>query len=172
MLRKEDFAVIKALHERGVYQKDIALQLGVHPKTVSRALRRGQAPSPGRKARSSKLEPFKPTVDRLLAEGVWNAVVILREIQAQGHQGGKTVLRQYIARKRALRPGRATVRFETPPGQQLQHDWGEVVAEIGGQPTKVHFQVNQLGYSRRFHFPGLSVQDRLVHRSAGRRAHL
>jgi transposase len=152
MLRKEDFMSIKSLHERGVYQKDIALELGVHPKTVSRALKRGRAPAPERKPRGSKLEPYKPTVDRLLAEGVWNAVVILREIQADGYQGGITVLRQYIAPKRALRPGRATVRFETKPGQQLQNDWGELVVEIAGQPTKVHFLVNQLGYSRRFHF--------------------
>ena len=41
MLRKEDFIMMKALHERGVYQKDIAEQLGVHPKTVSRALEAG-----------------------------------------------------------------------------------------------------------------------------------
>ena len=78
-------------------------------------------------------------------------MVILREIQADGYQGGLTVLRQYIAPKRALRPGRATVRFETGPGRQLQSDWGEVVAEIAGQPAKVHFLVNQLGHSRRFH---------------------
>ena len=44
MLSKEDFAVIKALNRRGVYQKDIAEQLGVHPKTVSRVLKRGTAP--------------------------------------------------------------------------------------------------------------------------------
>ncbi len=41
MLRKEDFAVIKALQRREVYIKDIAADLGVHPKTVSRALKRG-----------------------------------------------------------------------------------------------------------------------------------
>ena len=39
MLRKEDFAVIKSLNQRGVYIKDIAAELGVHPKTVSRALK-------------------------------------------------------------------------------------------------------------------------------------
>ena len=143
---------IRALSERGVYQKDIALQLGVRPKTVSRALKRGQAPVSGRKGRSSKLGPFKTTVDRLLGEGVWNGVVILREIQAEGYLGGKTILRQYIAPKRALRAGRATVRFENGPGRQLQSDWGEIEIRIAGEPTKVHFLVNQLGYSRRFHF--------------------
>lgn len=152
MLRKEDFAVIKALHERGVYQKDIAEQLGMHPKTVSRALKRDSAPARKRVKRETKLDPYQTTVDRLLAEGVWNAVVVLRELQSAGYSGGLTMLRLYIQPKRALRQGRATVRFETPPGQQLQSDWGEVVVEIAGVPTKVSFIVNELAYSRRFHF--------------------
>ena len=62
------------------------------------------------------------------------------------------MLRLYIQPKRALRQGRATVRFETPPGQQLQSDWGEVAVEFAGVLTKVYFIVNELAYSRRFHF--------------------
>jgi len=151
MLTREDFVMIKALAHAGVYQKDIATQLGIHPKTVSRALRRGSAPSLS-PPRDSKLDPFKPQVDQLLAEGVWNSVVIFRQLQAAGYTGGQTILREYIAPKRALRAGRATVRFETPPGQQLQSDWGEIVTSVAGQPTKVHFIVNELSYSRRFHF--------------------
>ena len=151
MLRKEDFAVIKALKKRDVYVKDIAAELGVHPKTVSRALQRGSAPSTVRRRGASKLDPHKATIDRLLGEGVWNAMVILREIQAEGYPGGMTILRQYVGPKRALRPSRATVRFETEPGKQLQSDWGALVVPIVGKPTRVHFQVNELGYSRRFH---------------------
>jgi hypothetical protein len=41
MLKKEDYLMIEVLHERGVYQKDIAEELGVHPRTVRRALKRG-----------------------------------------------------------------------------------------------------------------------------------
>jgi transposase len=159
MLSKEDFAVIKALNRRGVYQKDIAEQLGVHPKTVSRALKRGAAPQSTHRRRVSKLDAYKPTVDRLLTEGVWNAVVILREIQAAGYTGGYTMLRAYIAPKRALRAGRQTVRFETKPGQQLQSDWGELLTIIAGQESKVSFIVNELGYSRRFHFWCTDSQD-------------
>jgi transposase len=152
MISKEDFAVIKSLDQRGVYQKDIAHELGVHPRTVSRALKRGSAPERERKKRGSKLDAHKAKVDRLLSEGVWNTVVILREIQAEGYAGGRTILREYVHPKRALRPGKATVRFETQPGEQLQSDWGEVLVEIAGQETKVHFIVNELCYSRRFHF--------------------
>src|SRR6266436_4145726 len=104
----------------GVYVKDVAAELGVHPRTVSRALGRGDAP-PGQRpsARKSKLDEYKPMVDRLLAEGVWNARVIQREIQAQGYRGRGSILRDYIRPKRPLRAARATVRFETMPGEQL-----------------------------------------------------
>ena len=85
MLKKEDFAVIKALVEQGVYQKDIAEKLIIHPKTVSLALKRGSAPGKVGKVKASKLEWYKPKIDGLLSEGVWNAVVILREIQAEGY---------------------------------------------------------------------------------------
>lgn len=159
MLKKEDYAVIKALKQRGVYVKDIAAELGVHPKTVSRALKRGGAPQRPHQRRESKLDPYKASVDRLLAEGVWNAVVIYREIQAAGYTGQQTILREYIAPKRALRQGRATVRFETEPGRQLQSDWGEVVTTIAGEQVKVYFLVSELGYSRRFHFWCTDSQD-------------
>lgn len=152
MLNKENFAVIKALQKRGVYVKDIAQELGVHPKTVSRAIQREGSPANKRQQRGSKLDPYKAQVDQLLSEGVWNAMVILREIEATGYDGGTTILREYIAPKRALRPGRATVRFETRPGQQMQSDWGEIFIELGGGSVKSYFIVNQLGYSRRFHF--------------------
>ena len=44
MLKQEDYHVIRTLHKRGVYQQDIAEELGVHPKTIRRALKRGGAP--------------------------------------------------------------------------------------------------------------------------------
>jgi len=45
----------------------------------------------------------------------------------------------------------ATVRFETPPGQQLQIDFGERRIVIAGVATKVFLFVATLGYSRRLH---------------------
>ena len=152
MLSKEDYAVIKSLHQRGVYLKDIAVELEVHPRTVKRALQRGGAPQPERKHKSSKLDAYKTKVDELLANDVWNVMVILREIQQLGYAGGQTILRDYVHPKRVLRASSATVRFETEPGKQMQSDWGEVVVEIAGQRQKVYFIVNELGYSRRFHF--------------------
>ena len=123
MLAPEDFMAIQALVKRGVYLCDIAEQLGVHPRTVRRALQRGRRPGAPRRPAGSVLDPYRPVVDQLLAEGVWNAVVIWRELQAKGYAGGISILRDYLRPKRGLRPGRATVRFETEPGRQLQSDW-------------------------------------------------
>ena len=159
MLAKEDFMVIQALTKRGVYQRDIAETLGVHPKTVQRALKRSGASPPRPPRRPSLLDGYRAEVDRLLGEGVWNGVVIFRELQVQGYRGRLSILRDYIRPKRTRRPGRATVRFETAPGQQLQSDWGEIETVIGGQATVVHFLVNTLGYSRRFHFGCTTCED-------------
>jgi transposase len=152
MLSKEDFAVIKSLSNRGVYLKDIAHELGVHPKTVRRALDRDGAPAHKRPKRGSKLDPHKTRVDELLQDEVWNATVILDEIRKDGYTGKLTVLRDYIAPKRVLRQSRATVRFETGPAKQLQNDWGELDVELAGETVRIYFQVNVLGFSRRFHF--------------------
>ena len=98
-------------------------------------------------------------IDGLLAEGVWNAVVIWRELQARGYGGRVSIIRDDLHPKRPLRPGRATVRFETEPGRQLQTDWGVQPTVLAGQPVAVHFAVSTLSYSRRFHFWGTDSED-------------
>ena len=116
MLSKEDWMGIGTQAKRGIYRKDIAEDLGVHPRTVQRALERGGPPSRCRKKRGSKLDAYKPFINELLRAGVWNGQVILREIQARGYAGKGTILRVYIKPKRGLRRSKATVRFETAPG--------------------------------------------------------
>ena len=159
MLRKGDFVEIQALAKAGVYQKDIAAKLGVHAKTVSRALKRGAAPHPYHTRGFVKLAPYQATVDRLLAEGVWNAVVLLRLLREQGYPGGVSQIKRYIAPKRVLRQAKATVRFETEPGRQLQSDWGQLSTRIAGIETTAHFIVNTLGYSRRMHVWAAGCED-------------
>ena len=116
---------IQALVKRGVYLCDIAEQLGVHPRTVRRALAAGRPAGAAAAAGGAVvLDPYRPVVDQLLAEGVWNAVVIWRELQAQGATpAGSPSCATTCGPSAALRPGRATVRFETEPGRQLQSDW-------------------------------------------------
>ena len=41
------------------------------------------------------------------------------------------------------------MRFETPPGKQLQIDFGEIKVWIADERVKIHLFVATLGYSRR-----------------------
>ena len=105
MLTQEAYWMIQELHHQGVYQGEVAERLGVHRKTVGRALKRGRPPSrTRRRERYAKLKPYMGAVDKLLHVGVFNAVAIYREIQALGYDGKIRVLRAYVEPRRALRP--------------------------------------------------------------------
>ena len=160
MLNREDWLMIREMREKGCYLREIAERVGCSERTVRRALQRGGPPPRRRpRVRPSKLDPYKAQVDQLLAEDVWNATVIFAEIKALGYTGGISILRDYIRPKRALRKARGTVRFETAPGRQLQSDWGQIETMVGGAPMRVHFAVNTLGYSRRFHVWAAPCED-------------
>ncbi len=160
MLNREDWLMIREMRAKGCYLKDIAREVGVSERTIRRALKRG-GPPPRRKpgVRPSKLDAYKAQVDQLLSEGVWNAEVIFAELRARGYTGGISILRAYIHPKRALRKARGTVRFETPPGKQLQSDWGQIDTMVAGKTRRVHFAVNLLGFSRRFHVWAAFCED-------------
>src|ERR1700730_5927755 len=90
----------------GGYVKDIAAELGVHPRTVSRALKRGGSP-PGQRpaARKSKLDRYKPVIDRLLGAGVGDAGVNVRKSGEGGEGAGDGALRDRAGRAAAKRLG-------------------------------------------------------------------
>jgi hypothetical protein len=79
---------------------------GAHPKTISRALARGSAPRGPRARRLVKLAPFLATADRLLSEGVRNAVVIHRSSRSRA-TGAGSASRDATSTPSGARCGRA-----------------------------------------------------------------
>jgi len=158
MMTREDYLMITERRAQGAYIKDIAAELGVHRKTVSRALKRDSEPPRRPRRRTRKLDAFEAQVDKMLQDEIWNADVIFRAIRAAGYTGGISQLRCYIQPKRVLRRG-GVVRYETPPGQQLQHDWAERSLCIAGVRQKVCIAVNALGYSRHLHVVAMPSLD-------------
>lgn len=160
MLSREDFYMIKEMREQGAHLVDIAHKVGCSERTVRRYL---ALPSPktGRRKtpRASKLDPFRHIVDQYIQQDIWNAEVIFQKLRELGYTGGATLVRMYVNPKRPLRASKSTVRFETDPGVQLQHDWGETPTVIAGDRCKVNLAVNCLGYSRRFHVWCTDSQD-------------
>lgn len=70
---------------------------------------------------------------------------MLAEIKAMGYTGGRSMLRYYIQPKRKMQPSKKTVRFETQSGYQLQHDRGEVEAEVAGYDAGLTSRLTRWG---------------------------
>lgn len=103
----------------------------------------GYAP---RAARPTKLDPYKAYLQSRIeaARPRWiPATVLLREIREQGYSGGISQLRAYVAPFKH-RPEEPLIRFETPPGKQVQVDFTTI--RRGRAPLKAF--VATLGYSR------------------------
>ena len=132
--------------------RSIAQRLGCCPRTVQRALRMEQPPVENRRApRGSRLDPFKPRIDALLAKHpTLSASRILEEIRRgpDGYRGQITQLRAYV---RQVRPARRRVYQEVvyEPGQAMQVDWGSCgQIRIGGTRRNISVFVAVLCHSR------------------------
>lgn len=139
---------IHVLHRQGNSIRAIAKALDLSRNTVRRYLRDlAAAPVyPDRDPRPTKLDPFKAYLAGRIdaAKPHWiPATVLFHEIQARGYDGGLTQLRRYVA---AFKPAEndPVVRFETPPGKQMQVDF----TTISRNRVKIKAFVATLGYSR------------------------
>lgn len=103
-----------------------------------------------RPAPPSKLDEFKPYLNERLNAGVWNARVLLRELRKQNYAGGYTILTDWLRPLREAATVVAVRRFETPPGQQVQADWGHLGSINGddGEQQLWGFTMTH-GYSRK-----------------------
>lgn len=139
---------IKVLARRGASIREIARQLGCSRNTVRRYLRESSAPPQygPRAPRPTKLDPFKTHLRARIeaARPHWiPAVVLHREILELGYSGGVTQLKAFINTCRVKEP-EPVVRFETPPGKQMQADFTHIRR---GRDPLIAF-VATLGYSR------------------------
>jgi transposase len=150
MVQEDVVREILARLARGDGVKAIARELGLDRKTVKRWRARG-AWRAQRRRRPREIERFGDFIRGRGPEVGWNGKVLHRELHRLGFTGGYLQVQRYC---KPLRDARrwasvATVRFETPPGQQAQVDFGQLRLWIGEQPTTVHLFVYTLGYSRR-----------------------
>ncbi|MCX7065448.1 MAG: IS21 family transposase [Proteobacteria bacterium] len=144
----ETMVEIKVLARRGKSIKGIARELGVSRNTVRKYLRDAARPKYGpRLPRSLKLDPFMTYLqDRVVAaKPDWiPATVVIREIREQGYAGGISQLKVFLARLKPPRVAEPVVRFETPPGKQMQVDF----ISIRRGRDRLSAFVATLGYSR------------------------
>lgn len=142
---------IEELKKQGLTVSAIASLTGFDRKTIRKYLAEPNQVleyKPRPKA-DSKLEPHKAYIAGRLSAGVWNAVVLLRELRERGYKGGYTILKAYLQPMRAASRTVAVRRFETPPGKQAQVDWGHLgTLALEGEQRKLWGFAFTLGYSR------------------------
>lgn len=149
MIRSGSVRKIQAAVLDGKSIRQIARETGQARNTVRRYLR-GEGTSGARRLRGSKLDPYKEQMVRWVREDhLLNVETMFERLTAQGYRGGKTIIKDFVQPLRPVRQGQAPViRYETPPGKQMQMDWGEFVYEENGQRRKVYGFTVILGYSR------------------------
>jgi transposase len=141
---------IQELKRQGLSITQIAAHTGFDRRTIRKYLAQPATPRYGpRTPRPTKLDAFHAYLKGRLQAGVWNAQVLLREIQEQGYTGGYTLLKDYLQPQRREAAVLAVRRFETPPGHQAQMDWGHLGAVQGAGGTQpLYGFVLTLGHSR------------------------
>jgi transposase len=143
---------ILGLTAAGWGRRRIAQELRCSPETVRKYRRQGGWEAYGKPRRIGVLDGQCDWIKQRFLAHNGNADVVRQELASE--KGIAVSLRTV---ERAVEPWRqelraaalATVRFETPPGKQLQADFGETYARIAGERVKVHLCVLTLGYSRR-----------------------
>jgi transposase len=154
MLQPEIVDRIRELSGQGLGTKRIARELRVSRNSVRRYLagaKVGFQERPG--ARHLDAATLREVRDLFANVAEGNTVVVQQELARRGFQVDLRTLQRAVAplrqEQRAL--ALATVRFETPPGQQIQIDFGEKFVLIAGVRVKVYFMTAVLGYSRRLY---------------------
>ena len=146
-------ATIRDLAKRGVGSKTIAKQLGVARNTVRRYRREPLCAGVQVRPAARKLsDADRQTARELYAGSAGGNAVVVRGMLAEGGVAvsERTIQRAVSDLRREQRAAAlATVRVETPPGEQLQIDFGQKPVEIAGARVRVFLLVAVLSYSRR-----------------------
>jgi transposase len=156
--------ILRLASETRLGQREIAKHVGLSRRQVRRVVEEkkptqasgetGEPPAkpPEPQTNGSLLVPYRLAIEERVQKGL-TASRILREIQAEGYRGGRTILAEAVRELRAkLRVPRRKLpkrRFETLPAEETQIDFGTYTVPIGGIPTTVQAFVCELAYSRK-----------------------
>jgi transposase len=151
---------IVSMHANGWGIRALARRFEMGRNTIRRILRgnearrdRGHDALDGERKirRPSKLDEYRPVVERLLEEFPdITGVRLHEELVEAGFDGGKSIVYDFLGRTRPRPKKEPVVRFETEPGFQGQMDWSPYKIDFaeGGRREVLCFSYI-LGHSRR-----------------------
>lgn len=152
MREPDEVAAMIRLHRLGWGVRRIAEEIGCSHMTVRRYLAAGGPVAYQAPERSSVLDGLEAWLAERFRRHRGNADVVRQDLEReQGIRVSLRTVERAVAplRRELAAEARATVRFETPPGHQLQVDFGELRVPVEGERGRVFLFVATLGYSRR-----------------------
>ena len=152
MRTPDEVAAMGRLHGLGWGSRRIAAEVGCNRETVQRYLTAGGWGPCRVPTRPSLLAGHSAWLDERLRRHRGNADVVRQELASElGIVISLRTVERAVShlRRELVAETLATVRFETPPGRQLQIDFGQRRVAIEGERDKVFLFVATLGYSRR-----------------------
>jgi len=160
--------MIHILHQQGYSIRQIAKEIGLDRRTVSKRLKEKELVPYKKREYKSKLDPFKDYIEKRFKENLPDIIpssVIYQEIKKDGYKGKIRILQTYLAKLKDKYLARnytkeEIIRFETKPGFQAQVDWS--VIRSGKKPIYAFVMV--MGYSRMafVYFTNNMTQDTFV----------
>jgi len=152
MRTPDEVAAMLRLKALGWGERRIAGEVGCNRRTVRRYLAAEGWVGYRAPQRTKKLNGLEAWLAERFRRHRGNADVVRQDLERE--HGIKVSLRSVqravsYLRQELRAEARATMRFETPPGHQMQIDFGEMRASVAGESVRVYLFVATLGYSRR-----------------------
>ncbi len=149
MIDYPTFLQIKHLHQDQCLKcSQVAKELSLDERTVAKWLSENQYHQRKPAQRSSKLDPFKADIIRMLETYPYSAAQVLQRIREGGFDGGYTIVKEYVRRIRP-KPKKAYLTLAFAPGECAQIDWGSYGSvNVGDTTRRLSFFVMVLCYSR------------------------
>jgi transposase len=152
MIDYQTFHQIRQLHDQEhLSPAQVAQALQLDERTVAKWIHCKKYEPRERARRTSKLDPHKGTITRLLAAHPYTGRQLLQRLRDSGYTGGYSILKAYVRQVRPpQQPAFLTLQFA--PGQCAQVDWGSAgFLPVGNTRRRLSFFVMVLCYSRRMY---------------------
>lgn len=148
MINYETYCKIRLLQDQHLNLAQIAKAVGLDERTVAHWIKAKKYQPRKQPDRASKLDPFKPQIQQLLAQHAYSGTQILRMLRESGYQGGKSILNGYLLKIRP-KPKTAYLTLNFESGECAQVDWGEFGSvQVGHTKRRLSFFVMVLCHSR------------------------
>lgn len=153
MYRLQDWAAVQRVYKQTHSKRETAKILKISRNTVKKLLDLKEEPAYNRTVYKSCLDEFKELIVAWRCEPYeFNGTRIFKELKKKGYSGSIGPVYRFLRRVDedvGLISSKATVRIETPPGDQAQFDWSEYSMVIGERERKVYCFAMILAASRK-----------------------